>query len=147
VTRLLLLPDLNTNSVPSHGVELEELTSLLEKLSLATQNPFQGVEPSMGASKYVEFELDFDLNNPVEVIEDDVWDVLESNPISEAPHLSDDDYEDQNLEVESICLFSEVQTSFASIQKYLEQYTSDVGNCTSVCRYATANWETIESST
>jgi hypothetical protein len=59
---LLLLLDLNTNLVPSNEVELEELASLLEKLSLATQNPFQGVEQSMGASEYVKFELDFDLN-------------------------------------------------------------------------------------
>ena len=42
-TRLLLLPELNTNSVPNHEVELEELASLLEKLSLASQNPCQGV--------------------------------------------------------------------------------------------------------
>ena len=41
---------LNIDSNPSHKVELEELAPLLEKLSLATQNPFQGVEPSMGAS-------------------------------------------------------------------------------------------------
>jgi hypothetical protein len=50
------------------------------------------------------------------VIEDDVWDVLGSNPVSEAPHLFDDDYEDLNLEVESVCLFSEVQISIATIR-------------------------------
>jgi hypothetical protein len=52
---------LNTNLIPSHEVELEELASLLEKLSLAIPNPFQGVEQNMEASEYVEFELDFDL--------------------------------------------------------------------------------------
>jgi hypothetical protein len=53
---------LNIDSVPNHEAELEELAPLLEKLSMATQNPFQGVEQSMGASEYVKFELDFDLN-------------------------------------------------------------------------------------
>ena len=53
---------MNIDSIPNHEVELEELASLLEKLNMAPQNPFQGVEQSMGASEYVKFELDFDLN-------------------------------------------------------------------------------------
>ena len=72
-------------------------------------------------------ELDFDLNNPVEVAEDDIWDVLGFDPIGGASDLSNDDYEDENLADESVCLFCKVQTTIATIQKYLEQHTSDVG--------------------
>jgi hypothetical protein len=57
-----------------------------------------------------------------------VWDVLGSDPVNEAPHLFDDDYENQNLEVESVCLFSKVQTFIATIQKYLKQRTSNIRN-------------------
>ena len=57
-----------------------------------------------------------------------MWDVLGSDPVNVAPHLFDDEYENQNLEVESVCLFNKVRTSIATIQKYLEQHTSDIRN-------------------
>jgi hypothetical protein len=78
-------------------VELQELTSLLERLSLATNSSSDG-SSRMEAQGYVQYELDFDLNNPYEVAEEDVWDVLGS--IGGTSNVSDDECEGEECEVE-----------------------------------------------
>jgi hypothetical protein len=52
-----------------------EFTSLLERLSLATNSSSDG-SSKMEAQEYVQYESNFDLNNPYEVTEEDVLDVL-----------------------------------------------------------------------
>ena len=43
----------------------------------------------MEAQEYLQYELDFDLNNPYEITEEDVWDVLGS--IGGTSNVSDAD--------------------------------------------------------
>ena len=55
----------------------------------------------MEAQEYVQYELGFDLNNPYEVTEEDVWDVLGS--IGGTSNVLDDDCEEgEECEVEPI---------------------------------------------
>jgi hypothetical protein len=119
-TGMLLLPDLNGVSIPNPQVELQELTRLLERLSLATNRSSDGME----AQEYVQYELDFDLNNPYEVTEEDVWNVLGS--IGGTSNVSDDDCEGEECEVEPIPSYSDLQSSFGTIRRYMESRSCDV---------------------
>jgi hypothetical protein len=86
---------LNGVSIPNPQVELQELTSLLEILSLATNNYSDG-RSRMEAQEYVQYELDFDLNNPYEVTEEGVWDILGS--IGGTSNVSNDDREGEECD-------------------------------------------------
>jgi hypothetical protein len=78
----------------------------------------------MEAQEYVQYELDFDLNNTYEVTEEDVWDVL--GFIGGTSNVSDDDCEGEECEVESIPSYSDLQSSFGTIRRYTESRSSDV---------------------
>jgi hypothetical protein len=101
------------------------LTSLLETLSLATNSSSDGGS-RMEAQEYVQYELDFDLNNPCEVTEEDVWDVLGS--IGGTSNVSDDGCEGEECEVEPIPSYSDLQSSFqiGTIRRYMESRSCDV---------------------
>jgi hypothetical protein len=49
----------------------------------------------MEAQEYVQYELDFDLNNPYEVTEEDVWDV--SGSIGGTSNVSNDDCDERSV--------------------------------------------------
>jgi hypothetical protein len=87
-------------------------------LSLATNSSSDG-SSIMEAQEYVQYELDFDLNNPFEVTEEDVWDVLDS--IGGTSNVLDDD-----CEVEPIPSYSDLQSSFGTIRRYMESRSCDV---------------------
>ena len=78
----------------------------------------------MEAQEYVQYELDFDLNNPYEVTEEDVWDVL--GFIGGTSNVSDDDCEGEDCEVEPIPSYSDLQSSFGTIRRYMESRSCDV---------------------
>ena len=72
----------------------------------------------------MQYELYFDLNNPYEVIEEDVWDV--SGSIGRTSNVSDDDCEREECEVERIPSYSDLQSSWTTIRKYMESLSCDV---------------------
>jgi hypothetical protein len=78
----------------------------------------------MEAQQYVQYELDFDLNNPYKVTEEDVWDVLGS--IGGTSNVSDDDCEGEECKVEPIPSYSDLQCSFSTIRRYMESSSCDV---------------------
>ena len=98
---------------------MQELTTLLEKLSLITSD----IQVSnMEAGEYVAYELDFDLNNSMEITEDEVWDVIGCDD-SNSPN-SDEEGKEQ-IEVKPVVKFSEVQSCVLTLQIYMEQRSSD----------------------
>ena len=105
-------------------MELQELTSLLETLSVATDSSNDG-SLRIEAQEYVQYELDFDLNNLFEFIEEDVWDVLGSICGSTSNAL-DDDCHGEECELEPIPSHSDLYYSFGSIKKYMESHSCDV---------------------
>jgi len=115
--------DLNGVSIPNPHVELQELISLLEILSLATNSSSDG-SSRMEAQEYVQYELDFVLNNPYEVTEEDVWDVLGS--IGGTSNVSYDDCEGEECEVEPIPSCNDLQSNSGTIRRYMESRSCDV---------------------
>ena len=69
---IFLLSNLNEIIVPSHETKLQHVVVILEGLSLAIDSPSHGTIENIGAQEYVKLEVDFDLNNPYEVTEDDI---------------------------------------------------------------------------
>jgi hypothetical protein len=104
------------NPNPNPQVELQELTSLLERLSLATNSSSDG-SSIMEAQDDVQYKLDFDLNNPYEVTKEDVWDVL--GCIGGNFNVSDDDCEGEECEVEPIPSYGDLQSNFGTIKRYM----------------------------
>jgi hypothetical protein len=64
------------------------------------------------------------LNNPYEVTDEDVWDVLGS--IGGTFNVPDDDCEGEKCEVEPIPSYSDLQSSFGTIRRYMESCSCDV---------------------
>ena len=113
-TGLLILPDLNVPTTWSHAEELQEFTTLLEKLSLITSD----IQVSnMEASEYVAYEVNFDLNNSMETTKDEVWDVIGCDDLK-----SPNSYEEgeEQIKVEPIVKFSEVESCVLTFQTYME---------------------------
>jgi hypothetical protein len=64
------------------------------------------------------------LNNPYEVTEEDVWDVL--GYTGGTSNVSDDDCEREECEVEPIPSYSNLQYRFGTIRRYMEPHSCDV---------------------
>ena len=72
----------------------------------------------------MQYEVDFDFNNPSEVTEEDVWDVLGS--IDGTSNVSYDDCDGDEREVDLIPSYSDLQCSFGTIRRYMESGSCDV---------------------
>jgi hypothetical protein len=64
------------------------------------------------------------LDNPYEVTEEDVWDVLGS--IGGTSNVSNDDIEGEECEIEPISSYNDLQSSFGTIRRYMESRSCDV---------------------
>jgi hypothetical protein len=70
-------------------------------------------------------------SNPYEVTEEDVWDVLGS--IGGTSNVLDDDCEGEESEVEPIPSYSDLQSSFGTMRRYMESRSRDVRPSMWVC--------------
>jgi hypothetical protein len=71
---------------------LEEITTLMEQLALVSKESESG--PTMNAHEFINYELEFDINNPCIAIKDEIigmldagGDVSDNEPIEEVDNV------------------------------------------------------------
>jgi hypothetical protein len=102
--------------------EIEEVATVLEQLSLISS---ETETPNMNAQEYLNYELEFDLNNPYQPTDEEIIEMLPSQQQGSEHVDSDPDEANPNDVVEEVVSFKDVGSVFQTLKKFLEQRPND----------------------
>ena len=98
-------------------IEVDEVATLLHQLTLLKSD--SGVGDVMGAHEYLNYEMEFDLNNPYEPTDEEFLDMYSSK------HQEIDADEVMVDVVEEVIGFSVAERSLKALKKYFELIPND----------------------
>ena len=99
-----------------HVREIDEVASLLHQLTLLSIDTKES--EAMNANEYINYELEFDLNNPYKPTDEDILDMISSN------HQDND--VDEVVIMEEVVGVRAVESALETVKKYLVQRPNNV---------------------
>ena len=102
--------------------EVEEVVAVLEQLSLISS---ETQTPNMNVQEYLNYKLEFDLNNPYQLIDEQIIEMLPSQQQGSEYEDSDPDEANPHDIVEQVVGFKDVGSALQTLKKFLEQRAND----------------------
>ena len=121
-TRILLVLVENEVLQEQQRKEIEEVAAVLKQLSLISSE----IEtPNMNVQEYLNYELEFDLNNPYQPTEEQIIEMLPSQQQGSEHEDSDPDEANPHDIVEEVVGFKDVGSALQTLKFFLEQRFND----------------------
>ena len=103
--------------------DVEEVAAVLEQLRLISS---ETETPNMDVQEYLNYELEFDLNNPYQPTDEEIIEMLSSQQQgSEHEDIEDLDEANPRDIVEEVVGFKDVSSALQTVKKFLEQRPND----------------------
>ena len=102
--------------------EIEEVAVVLEQLSLISS---ETETLNMNVQEYLNYELEFDLNNPYQLTDEQIIEMLSSQQQGSEHEDSDPDEANPHDIVEEVVGFKDVGSALQTLKKFLEQRPND----------------------
>ena len=102
--------------------EVEEVFAVLKQLSLISSKT---ETPNMNVERYLNYELEFDLNNPYQHTDEQIIEMLPSQQQGSEYKDSDPDEANPHDIVEEVVGFKDVGSALQTLKKFLEQRPND----------------------
>jgi hypothetical protein len=119
--------------------EVAEVATLLERLTLLSSQSEE--DDTMDAHEFINFELEFDLNNPYQPTDEDIIDCLSSED-------QDCDLDEDIVDVDEVVGLNDAECCLETLKKFLQQrpenVLSDVKNIQDLHKKV-CNWRVKES--
>ena len=102
--------------------EVKEVADVLEQLSLISSK----IEtPNMNVQEYLNYELEFDLNNPYQPTDEQIFEMLPFQQQGSKHEDSNHDEANPHNIVEEVVGFKDIGSAFQTLKKFLEQRPND----------------------